>query len=104
MKLVVTLGMLAGLGCATTSEPATNSAVTTRQGPPLTRATSEASAVPAPYFPLPKALAKDPRSLKFTTIDLNVVKPERVTWDNGLTLYLIQDRTVPLVSLSALVS
>ncbi|HZH03552.1 MAG TPA: pitrilysin family protein [Myxococcaceae bacterium] len=57
----------------------------------------------AGFFPMPPALAADPRALKIPALDFEVVKPERLTLDNGLTVYLLPDRGAPLVQLSALV-
>jgi predicted Zn-dependent peptidase len=66
-----------------------------------------APAAPEPkagFFPLPAALAIDPAKLPLAPLDFKVVKPEKLKLDNGLVVYLMEDHTVPLVTLRALVA
>lgn len=55
------------------------------------------------YFPLPEALSQDPTKLAVPPLEFAVKKPERVVLENGLTVYLLPDRVVPLVTVRALV-
>jgi len=98
MNRLLTLTVLACICACAGSENSTRP-VTRRVGPGL----ESGSGARAGYFPLPGALNKDPRKLPIAPLDMNVIKPERAVWDNGLTVYLMQDRAVPLVNITALV-
>jgi len=44
----------------------------------------------------------DPRTMTFTAIDFSSPEPERVLFENGLVVYLLEDHELPLVTISAL--
>ncbi len=94
------LGLAAA--CATAS-PAKPADLVTRPEAPLTGAPEKNASGPG-YFPLPTALDRDPTKLPIAPLDLKVLRPEKVAFDNGLTLYLMEDHTVPLINLRALVA
>lgn len=86
--------------CATAPAPAPSTV--TVAGPPLI-STPTRPEPRAGFFPLPAALAVDPRALPISALQLDVKRPEKLVLDNGLTLYLATDRTAPLVTVRALV-
>jgi predicted Zn-dependent peptidase len=45
----------------------------------------------------------DPRQMKFPTVEFNPPEPERVVLENGLVVYLLEDRELPLVTMSAII-
>jgi len=45
----------------------------------------------------------DPRTMRFPTLPLAPPQPRRIVFDNGLTLFLLRDPEVPLVTVQALV-
>lgn len=45
----------------------------------------------------------DPRTMKFSPVEFNPPEPERVVFDNGLVVLLLEDHELPLVSFSATV-
>ena len=79
--------------CATTPEP-----VVTKPQPGLiaepTRTSTERQ--------LPEALRVDPTKIVAKPMDLELKQPELVTLPNGLTLYLLEDHTTPLVLVRAM--
>ncbi len=102
MNRVLWLSLLA-LGCASAPKapPAPEQVI-------AGRVTTDPEAKSKPkgaygYFPLPKALSADPTKLEIPTLDFEVLAPERVVLDNGLQIYLLADRTVPMLTVSALV-
>jgi zinc protease len=116
--LLAVLGALVLASCASTSEraPEPSPAAAGREGLPPVEAEDVIAgrighdptvrverAGPYGYFPLPEPLAKDPAKLEIPPLDFEVKRPERVTLENGITLYLLADRTVPIVSVNALV-
>ncbi|MHB8874167.1 MAG: M16 family metallopeptidase [Myxococcaceae bacterium] len=101
MRRLIALCLLA-TACATPG-PVKEPELITRQHPPLEGTAQRPQPTPG-YFPLPAALAHDPTKLPIAPLDFKVVKPEKVTLDNGLSVYLMEDHTVPLVSLRALVA
>lgn len=58
----------------------------------------------AAAFALPAPLAVDPASLKFAPLRFEPPEPRIETLPNGLKVYLLPDRSVPLVQLRALVA
>jgi zinc protease len=52
-------------------------------------------------FPTAPADAVDPRTLTFPPLSFKVPTAERVTLDNGMVVYLLQDRELPLVTVQA---
>src|SRR5690242_5154012 len=45
--------------------------------------------------------ATDPRRMTFPTVDFNPPEPERRVLENGMVVYLLEDRELPLVTISA---
>ncbi len=86
--------LLTALGCASSHR-----GVATERMPGL-----EGEPAGVGYFPLPQGLAVDPKTLPIQPLDFSVVKPERVTLENGLTVYFAEDRAAPLVTIRALVA
>lgn len=43
----------------------------------------------------------DPRAMTFKSVEFNPPEPERVVLENGMVVYLLEDRELPLVTLSA---
>ncbi|MFL5320247.1 MAG: M16 family metallopeptidase [Myxococcaceae bacterium] len=90
-------------GCATTSEnkgnetPAAVSESEARMKP----VASAKAEQPIGWEPLPDALKADPSKLKIPPLDFDVKKPEHLTLPNGLQLYIIADRAVPLINIRA---
>jgi zinc protease len=62
-----------------------------------------AAALPPAWQDLPPELAKHPDQLKIGTLQFRPQQPEIFTLKNGLTVYHLEDRTVPLVSASLMV-
>ncbi|HEY3452836.1 MAG TPA: pitrilysin family protein [Myxococcales bacterium] len=59
---------------------------------------------PTSFFELPGALQKDPGSLRIEPLKFEPPEPRVEKLPNGMTVYLVPDRTVPLVQFHALVS
>jgi zinc protease len=76
--------------CAT---PPTPPPVVTRPQPGLESAPTRTP----PLRQLPPALAVDPTKLTPAPLELDLKQPEVLTLPNGLTLYLLEDHTTPLV-------
>jgi zinc protease len=95
----LSLAIVALAGAALAQQPARPNLVT-RPMPPLEGTPQKVGG--AGYFPLPPQLAVDPRKIPIPPLDFKVVKPEKVTLANGLTVYLIEDHAVPLISVRAL--
>jgi zinc protease len=55
------------------------------------------------WFALPKALSGDPRKIPIGPLELEVKKPQRAQLTNGIQVYLIPDRAVPLINLRLVV-
>ncbi|MDO8546649.1 MAG: pitrilysin family protein, partial [Nitrospirales bacterium] len=51
----------------------------------------------------PPAPLGDPRTMKFEPVTITVPEVERVVLENGLIVYLLPDRELPLVSVSAMI-
>ena len=60
------------------------------------------SLVPAAALDL-ASLPTDPRLMKFAPVEFHPPEPERVVFDNGLVVLLLEDHELPLVSLTATV-
>ena len=48
-------------------------------------------------------LSLDPREMEFEPVEFNPPKPERVTLENGMIVYLLPDHELPLISIGAMV-
>ncbi|MEW5742171.1 MAG: pitrilysin family protein [Myxococcota bacterium] len=83
--------------CATAPIPEPQ--VITRPQPGLESAPTKP---PLATFPLPAALAVDPTTLKAAPLELTIRRPERFDLGNGVTVYLVEDHTTPLVLVRAL--
>lgn len=84
-------------GCATTAPQGPE--VVTRAQPGLESTPTRARAgLPT----LPAGLEVDPRTLRAKPLELTIRAPERFELPNGLTVYLVEDHTTPLVLLRAL--
>lgn len=88
--------------CATTesSKPSVPSATTEAEAKQTPLATTEVKQ-PIGWSPLPKGLEQDPSKLEIGKLDFSVVKPEKLTFDNGVQVYLMADPAVPLINLRA---
>ena len=49
----------------------------------------------------PQASANDPRRMTFPTVEFNPPEPDRRVLENGMVVYLLEDRELPLVTISA---
>src|SRR6187401_2968894 len=85
--------------CAGTKAPI---APTTQPQEPLI-GTPQKNVDPAGVFPLPAALAGDPRKIPIPPLELKVVKPEITALSNGVPVYLLEDHAVPLITVRALI-
>jgi len=83
--------------CATTPPPAPEPEVISRPMPGL----ESPSTKPVPSR-LPPALAVDPTKLPAAPLALTLRKPETLALANGVTVYLVEDHTTPLVLLRAI--
>ncbi|MCC6336354.1 MAG: insulinase family protein [Myxococcales bacterium] len=83
--------------CATAPIPEPE--VLTRPQPGLESAPTKP---PLATFPLPERLAVDPTTLKSAPLELTIRAPERFELGNGVTVYLVEDHTTPLVLVRAL--
>jgi zinc protease len=90
-------GLLLLSACTTAPLPAPE--VVTRTQPGLQ---STPTRPPLGTFPLPAALAVDPTTLKSAPLELRLRQPERLSLPNGVTAYLVEDPTTPLVLVRAL--
>ena len=102
MKRLRSVGIAAiAFSCATAAPPSTQKRASEEVR------TSSARGGESPgmgYFPLPRALSADPTKVPIPKLDFKVRKPERISLENGLTLYLAQDHTSPLVELRAMIA
>lgn len=72
-----------------------------RANPPM--AAEPTRLPPVGWSELPKPLAVDPKKIPIAPLDLKVVKPNKASLPNGLTVYSLEDHASPLVSIRALV-
>lgn len=105
MKRLLLTALLV-MGCATTSE----TQKPTNGGTPRAVTEPEARMEPIPavskgqpvgWEPLPDQLKANPATLEIPKLTFDVKKPRRVVFPNGLQLYLISDRAVPLINIRA---
>lgn len=102
--LVVTLCLL--VSCATTDnthaerEGDVPPAVTEAEAKQQPQARPEVTGAIG-WSPLPKGLEQDPSTLKIPKLEFSVVKPERMTLDNGIQIYLMVDNAAPLINIRA---
>src|SRR5690349_19229082 len=98
-----TLCFLAVSACATTEAAKSDlpPAVTEAEAKQQPQPTQAPSKQPIGWTPLPKGLEQDPSKLEIGKLDFSVVKPERMTLDNGIQLYLMPDPAVPLINIRA---
>lgn len=88
-------------GCATTEEKRDVSPAVPEAEAKQTAQPAENLHQPIGWTPLPKGLEADPTKVNIPKLDFSVVKPEKLQLDNGIQVYLMQDRAVPLVNVRA---
>lgn len=69
----------------------------------LAASTAFAQTAIQPGQPGQPAALGDPRTMKFDPVTVTVPEVERVVLDNGIIVYLLPDRELPLVTVSALI-